>query len=145
MTTEKNWSKDASGKLVMPQIQSDFLDWLLSDEKVPRTEQDWCTRFGVARGTTKKWKQDRRFKEVWERRAVEKNVSPERMHKVMDVLYNSAVGQGDVAAAKQYLLHTEKYLPPREIKRDASLSHMTDAELLEEMQAIVDAGFGDGR
>jgi len=126
----------------MPDAQSDYLDWLITDDKMPDTEAEWCRLHGVARDTVRKWRQDRRFKEAWERRSVEKHISPDRLHKVIDVLYHSAVGTGDVAAAKQYLLHTEKYMPPREVRRDASVAHLTDAELVAEVEGILAAGFG---
>lgn len=141
---DKKWSKDESGKIVMPELQSEYLDWLLTDtqDRYPDTEAEWCRAHNVARDTCAKWKRDRRFKEQWERRATDKNVSPDRLQRVIDVLYNSAVGTGDVAAAKQFLLYAEKLLPPKEVRRDASVTHLTDAELLAEVDAIATAGFG---
>lgn len=139
---EKKWSKDDSGKAVMPELQSEYLDWLLSDDRFPDTEAEWCRAHNVARDTCAKWKRDRRFKEQWERRATDKNISPDRLQRVIDVLYTSAVGTGDVAAAKQFLLYAEKLLPPKEVRRDASVMHLTDAELLAEVNGIVAAGFG---
>lgn len=141
---EKKWQKDEAGKLVMPVLQSAYLDWLLTDDKdrFPDTEAEWCRAHSVARDTCAKWKRDRRFKEQWERRATEKNISPDRLQRVIDVLYTSAVGTGDVAAAKQFLLYAEKLLPPKEVRRDASVMHLTDAELLDEVDAIKASGFG---
>lgn len=139
---ESKWQKDESGKLVMPELQSEFLDWLLADERIPDTEAEWCRAHSLGRDTVRKWRSDRRFKEVWERRSIEKHVSPDRLHKVLEVLYRSATATGDVAAAKQYLLYTEKLLPPREIQRDASVAHMTDVELRSELEGILAAGFG---
>lgn len=142
--TEKKWSRDDSGNLVMPALQSEYLDWLLDDgkERFPDTEAEWCRAHNVARDTCRKWKQDRRFREQWERRATERNISPERLHRVIDVLYDAAVRTGDVAAAKQYILYSERLLPPKAVKRDASVMHMTDAELRAEVEGILAAGFG---
>lgn len=140
--SDTRWRRDESGQLVMPERQSDYLDWLISDDKFPETEAEWCKLHGVERGTVKKWRQDRRFREMWERRAVEKNVSPDRLQKVIDVLYHAAIGTADVQAAKQFLLHVEKYMPPREIKRDASVAQLTDAEIRAEIEGILASGFG---
>jgi len=144
-TPDTKWRKDESGNLVMPTAQSDYLDWLLTDEheRFPDTEAEWSRLYEVARDTVKKWRQDRRFKEAWERRATEKNISPDRLQKVIDVLYRSAVGTGDVAAAKQFLLYAEKLMPPKTVQRDASVAHMTDVELRAEVEGILAGGFGD--
>lgn len=138
--SEQYWQKDSQGNMVPPQLQSDYLDWLLDSDRFPAREQDWCDLNGVAQGTVKKWKADRRFKEMWERRATERAISPERLQQVIEVLFTSATATGDVAAAKQYLLYAEKLMPPKEIRRDNSVAHLTDDELVAEMRALLADG-----
>lgn len=139
---DQKWTKDESGKLVMPPKQSDYLDWLLSETRDPPTEPEWCALKGVAQDTVRKWRADRRFREMWERRSVEMHVSPDKMHRVLGVLFKSATSLGDVAAAKSYLAYMDKFMPPKQVQRDASVAHMTDAELRQEIEGILDAGFG---
>lgn len=136
------WRADESGNLIMPDLQSEFLDWLLADEKDPPTEKEWALEAGVPHGTVKKWKQDRRFKEMWERRSSERMTDPDRLQEIVGVLYQSAIKSRDIKAAKDYLLWAEKFLPPKEIKRDNSVAHMTDQQLRAEIEAILATGFG---
>lgn len=134
---DQYWSEDSQGNLVPPQLQSDYLDWLLSDERMPPTKREWCLLQNVPEGTVSKWESDRRFKAEWERRAQERTISPERLQAVIDVLYKNATDMQDVGAAKQFLLYAEKLMPPKEIRRDNSVAHLTDAELCAEVETIL--------
>jgi hypothetical protein len=133
------WTRDKSGKLIMPELQSRYLDWLLEEDR-QGTDKTWARENGVSWETIKKWKQDPRFKEMWERRSVERNLNPGRLQKMIDVLYESAVKSRDYKAAKDYLSWAEKFLPPKEIRRDNTVSHLTDDELIAEIEALVQEG-----
>lgn len=139
MRSDTKWKSDGSGKLVMPELQDEFLEWLLTHEyeRVPRTEQEWGQLHGVAHNTLQYWKRDKRFREQWNKRHAETMVSPARMQSITDSLFAAAKG-GDIGAAKQYAAMVEKMQPPVQVTRDAQLMAMTDAELVAEVEAALD-------
>lgn len=125
------WHKDASGKLVMPQLQSRFLDEFLLSPKGERehnTIKAWAEANGTTPETVGKWKRDRRFIREWEARADARNVGVERIQRIMDTLYEAGV-EGDVQAAKMWLTQVEKMRPPKVVEQDAELENLTDEEL----------------
>lgn len=132
-TTSPNpshWRQDASGKLVMPVLQSEFLDWLLTPvgEREQNTMKSWGEAHGVSAGTLGDWKKDRRFIREWEARADARNVGVERIQRIMDTLYEAGV-DGDVQAAKMWLTQVEKMRPPKVVDQDAELEGLSDEEL----------------
>jgi hypothetical protein len=135
-TWENRWQKADDGSDVMPEIQSRYLDWLLSDVRVPPTQIAWCSENGVDDKTPPRWKKDPRFLKAWESRSVEKNVSIERVQAVIDVIYEAATN-GDLKAAEQYMRYVERILPPRMVQRDPDdLTAMSDEDLLALAQAV---------
>lgn len=131
------WRKEGDS-LVMPALQSEFLDWLLTPEgeREHKTIKDWCDAHGTATKTTLSWRKDRRFRQEWERRADEKNISVDRIQNVIDTLYNAAC-KGDVMAAKMYLQHVEKMRPTKVVDTDADVAHLSDAELEAEINDLL--------
>lgn len=133
------WRKDAStGTWIMPAKQSKFLDWLLSDPKEPPTQRAWAEENAVNESTIKDWKRNTKFRSEWERRAVEKNISIENTQDVIQTLYKAAK-RGDTQAAKFYMSYVEKFLPPKRVERDDSVSHLSDAELEAEIRELLDS------
>lgn len=135
------WRK-RGGKLIMPALQSEFLDWLLTPvpEREQKTQKDWAEAHGVAATTVQEWKKDRRFRREWEERADAKNIGVDRIQNVIDTLYEAAC-RGDVNAAKLYMQHVEKLRPPQQVvERDSDVADMSDEELAAEVAALV----GDG-
>lgn len=116
-------------------LQVEFIDWLLDPDK-KGSQNDWAREHGVSPSTLSNWKRtDGIFKEAWERRAAELNISPERIQTIVDKLYDKAK-DGDVKAIELYLRFTEKYTPKVDLSKPAetSLSEMSDAELQEAMR-----------
>ena len=102
------WQTDPeSGEKLMPSDWSEFLDWLLSEDRVPGTQKEWAADRGVNERTVRRWKSDPRFVREWDRRAAELNVHPERTQSVVDALYRQAA-QGDVKADSLYLQYKDK-------------------------------------
>ena len=125
------WRKDhKTGRDVMPALQSEFLDWLLTskDDREHNTIRSWAAAHGVSAATPTEWKKDRRFRREWEDRAAAKNISVDRIQNVIDTLYEAAV-VGDVQAAKMYLSHVEKLAPPVVVQRDPDVQDLSDEEL----------------
>ena len=123
------WGKDDQGNDVMPELQADFLDWLLSDIRVPSSQALWAEEHGVNEKTVGRWKRDERFRKAWDRAAAEKNVGTERVQDVIEVIYKAAVG-GDIKAAEMYMRYVDRILPPTKVERVADdLEAMSDEEL----------------
>ncbi len=133
---ENKWRKDDSGRWVMPEKQSLFLDWLLSDPKVPDTEKQWAEDHGLNVSTIRDWKNNIKFRSEWERRAQERNISVETTQDVIKTLKKAAT-RGDVQAAKFYMSYVEKFLPPRQVERDDSVAHLSDEELEAEIMSLI--------
>ena len=114
---------------MMPALQAEFLDWLLADIKIPNSQAKWAEQASVHERTVQGWKKDIRFKREWERRASEKNISPERIQDMVNTLYNAGKN-GDTKAATSYLAYVERFLPaPERTTSDKGIQGMTDAEL----------------
>lgn len=113
----------------MPQMQSEFLDWLLADIKSPTSQAAWCLENDVHERTVQVWKRDVRFRREWERRAAEKNIDPDRIQDMVETLY-MAGKNGDVKSAQAYLQYVERFLPPpTKPVSDGEITGMTDEEL----------------
>lgn len=133
----KGWNWDnQSNSWLMPELQSKFLDWLLSDPKDPATRAQWAQENGVHVDSTKRWKRDKRFQEEWERRAREKNISVDRVQSVVDALHQAAVN-GDVKAANLYLQYIDRFVPKRIVRtEDADTKALSDEDLLAELREL---------
>lgn len=128
-------------RLVMPELQSKFLDWLLTheSEREHKSQAAWAAAHGVGAATPGQWKKDRRFRREWEARANAKNISVDRLQNVIDTLYDAACG-GDVNAAKLYMQHVEKLRPPQQVEADREVEKLSDEELLAEIDALAKEG-----
>ena len=135
-----SWQTDPdSGEKVMPSDWSNFLDWLLSEERVPGTQKEWAAEFGFNERTVRRWKSDPRFVREWDRRASELNVHPERTQTVVDALYRAAA-LGDVKAATLYLQYIDKFTPKRRVlvDDDRTAAGLSDEELAAELADLVE-------
>tara|TARA_R110002020_G_scaffold247770_3_gene461753 strand:- start:1058 stop:1489 length:432 start_codon:yes stop_codon:yes gene_type:complete len=133
------WQTDPdSGEKVMPSDWSEFLDWMLSEDREPGTQKEWAAVHGLNERTVRRWKSDPRFIREWDRRAAELNVHPERTQTVVDALYKQAA-TGDVKAATLYLQYIDKFTPKRRVlvddERDAA--GLSDNELAAELADLV--------
>ena len=136
-TYENSWHRDGQGRDIPPEIQSEFLDWLLSDVRIPSSQDTWGEQHGVNERTVRRWKQDPRFIKLWEQRITEKNVGPERVSRILDVLYEAAE-KGDVKAATEYMKYVDRILPPKKVEREPEdLELWSDEELAEVARALV--------
>tara|TARA_B100001245_G_C22486964_1_gene247778 strand:- start:17 stop:448 length:432 start_codon:yes stop_codon:yes gene_type:complete len=139
------WQTDPdSGEKVMPSDWSNFLDWMLSEDREPETQKDWAAEYGFNDRTVRRWKSDPRFIREWDRRAAELNVHPERTQAVVDALYKQAA-TGDVKAATLYLQYIDKFTPKRRVlvEDDRDASGLSDEELAAELDDLVSELRGD--
>lgn len=124
----------------MPQLQSEFLDWLLDDDKDPPNQTRWASQHGVNARTVREWKQDARFRAEWDRRASEKNVSTERVQAILDVLWVAATEDHKVEAAKLWLEHSRALRPPAKPVSEGDYAQLSDEELVAQMAEAMNFG-----
>jgi hypothetical protein len=136
---DSRWRRDDdTGESLMPMKQSEFLDWLLSDIKSPPSQAQWAMANDVNERTVQTWKKDPRFVAEWEKRAADKNISPERIQDMVDTLYQAGKN-GDIKAAKDYIDYVSRFLPPPELRtNDKGIQGMSDEELDAAISALMD-------
>lgn len=134
-----SWEVAESGEWIMPERQRLFLEWTLTPtwEREPKTLREWAQQHEVAESTCRRWRQDRRFKEIQERRMAELNIRPDRIQEIYDTLWKRATqGTGPEAnkAAELYLSQANKLNPQKVIVEDKGVRDLTDDELKLELQ-----------
>lgn len=132
------WRK-VGDRLVMPELQSKFLDEFLLElpsERKHKTMKAWAEAHGLNPQTVGEWKRDRRFRREWEDRADAKNISVDRIQNVLNTLYESACN-GDVNSAKLYMQHVDKLRPVRQVEQDRDVADLSDEELLAELRDLL--------
>ena len=147
---ESRWLRLPNGRMAMPPLQREFLDWLLMDpaEKMAEasTQLEWARKHDVNPRTVREWKADHRFRAEWDRAAAEKNVSVEKVQDLLDMLHLKAVAGGPdaVQAAKLWLDHSRALRPPQKPVHEGDYSGLTDDELVAQIQSELNLGVADG-
>lgn len=110
--------------------QIQYLEWLVtpSHERVPRTQGEMARLLGVDPTTLRRWEKRPTFKSEWDKRVNEIQGSPERTQRLLDALYDKALG-GDNRAAQLYLQATNRLIPQVTINQANSVSELSDDEL----------------
>lgn len=124
----------------MPELQSEFLDWLLSDPitRMPKSQGGWADAHQLDRRTLTRWKADKKFVREWEERAEKLNISVDRVQSVIESLHKQAVN-GDVKAASLYLQYIDKFTPKKKVITESSdTTGLTDEEIAAEMRQLAD-------
>lgn len=111
------WQQDADGTWIMPALQQDFLEWLVS---FPRSgsQAQWARDHNVDERTVRRWKKDPKFVKEWRAHAEELNLSIERVQEVLNNLYDTASTQQNasgVKAASLYLEYVGKFMPTKKV------------------------------
>jgi len=108
-----------------------YIDWLVtpSSERLPRTQGEFARQLGVDPTTLRRWEKKPAFRSEWDRRVTEIQGSPDRTQKLLDSLYDKALG-GDNKAAQLYLQATNRLLPPTTVINTGSkAAELSDEEL----------------
>jgi len=110
--------------------QEQYLNWLLAPahERTPPTQAQFAGQLGVDPTTLRRWEKKEYFKKEWERRVNDLQGSPERTQRLLDALYDKAIG-GDTRAANLYLQATHRLLPPPAATSSKSMVDLSDDEL----------------
>lgn len=125
--------RTADGHLELP-LWPEFFDWFFGEPRIPKTQQEWAVQHDLHPDTITRWKRDPDFRDLWERRAREQNISVERVQGVVDSLYASAK-QGDVKAASLFLQYIDKFTPKKAIVVESpSTAALSDDDLVRQIR-----------
>lgn len=84
---------------------------------------------GVNDSTLRRWKKKPAFASEWKKRVEELQGSPERTQKLLDTIYDRALG-GDNKAAQLYLQATGRMAPTQvNVEHSTKVSEISDEEL----------------
>ena len=122
----------ARGLDKLEQKHYDFMDWLLSAEYVvdKKPIKYYADTRHISTRTLFYWKNDARFKKEWEKRAYQNHRDPERLARMLDVLYRRAVEEGDMKAMEMHFKLMDRMTPDRTIvQTEVSMADLTDEQL----------------
>ena len=118
--------------------QEEYINWLCTapQERDPATKEAYAAAIGVAVTTLRRWEKKDIFRKAWQARVDDVQGSPERSQRLLDTLYDRAIG-GDIKAAQLYLQATNRMAPPTmTVKTERASAELTDKEL-DELIAVV--------
>lgn len=125
-----------TGERVLPELWSEFIDWLVSPDRSPSSQKEWAVLHGVSPDSLCRWKRNPDFVREWEGRARELNVGVERTQAVVNSLFAAATA-GDTKAASLYLQYIDKFTPrQRIVVEDAEVAGLSDEQLLAELERL---------
>lgn len=118
--------------------QHEFIDWLIEPQQTrdPKTQKEFGKTINAPTTTLSKWKKDMKFREEWDRRLHDLNISPDRIQSVIDSMWAQAC-RGNVKAAELYLKYTDRFTPQVEITHVTSVEELSDEELENEYQGYL--------
>lgn len=111
--------------------QEEYINWLCTppQERQPPTKEAYAAEIGVNVTTLRRWEKKEVFRKAWNARVEDIQGSPERSQRLLDTLYERAVG-GDIKAAQLYLQATNRMAPPTvTVKSDRGSAELSDQEL----------------
>lgn len=99
---------------VLTPQQDEYITWLCTapSAREPATKGAFAASIGVNPKTLHTWANKKVFKDEWQSRVDALQGSPERSQRLLDALYDKAVG-GDTRAAQLYLQATNRMAPPQ--------------------------------
>ena len=116
---------------ILDERQEKYLNWLLvpSGYRKPATQEAYAKAEGIDVTTLRRWQKKPHFKAEWQKRVEELQGSPERTQKLLDEIYQRALG-GDNKAAQLYLQATNRLAPQQvNITHTQSLAEISDKDL----------------
>lgn len=135
-TAEQLWTKDpVTGVERMPALQAEFLEWLVSLEGDKGTVEEWCAEHGVSTRSTRRWKQDPRFRKEWEKAADDDMLGPSFLQPIIQNMWKRATdpsARDAVKAAETLFKINQSIRPPVkriEITAEEQFAELSDAEL----------------
>lgn len=123
---------------VLDARQEAYLGWLCTPpaERDPASKEKFADSVGVNVSTLRRWEKRDVFRKKWQEKVDDIQGSPERSQRLLDTLYDRALG-GDIKAAQLYLQATNRMAPPTvNVKTDSKTSELSDKELDELIAAM---------
>lgn len=123
---------------ILDERQETYLNWLLMPQgyRQPSSKTAYAKAHGIDETTLRRWEKKPHFKAEWQKRVEDLQGSPERTQKLLDEIYQRALG-GDNKAAQLYLQATNRLAPTQvQIQHTQSLAEISDKDL-EELIASV--------
>lgn len=114
-----------------------YINWLCTppSERVPASKERYAESIGVNISTLRRWEKKDVFKKAWQARVDDVQGSPERSQRLLDTLYEKALG-GDIKAAQLYLQATNRMAPPTlNVRSETKIAELSDQELDQLIQA----------
>lgn len=116
---------------VLDARQEAYINWLCTapQERDPATKEAYADMVGVNVTTLRRWEKKDVFRKAWQSRVDDVQGSPERSQRLLDTLYDRAIG-GDIKAAQLYLQATNRMAPPTvNVKTEKGSAELSDSEL----------------
>lgn len=120
--------------------QEAYLAWLCTppSERTPSSKEKYAEQIGVNVTTLRRWEKKELFRKAWQDKVDDIQGSPERSQRLLDTLYEKALG-GDIKAAQLYLQATNRMSPPTlTVKSDKATTELSDKELDDLIVAIAE-------
>ena len=123
---------------VLDSRQEAYIGWLCTppSERLPASKEKYAVSIGVNITTLRRWEKKDVFRKEWQSKVDDVQGSPERSQRLLDTLYEKALG-GDIKAAQLYLQATNRMAPPTlTVKSETNIGQLSDKELEELIAAV---------
>jgi hypothetical protein len=123
---------------VLDSRQEAYISWLCTppSERTPASKEKYADSIGVNISTLRRWEKKEVFRKEWQSKVDDVQGSPERSQRLLDTLYEKALG-GDIKAAQLYLQATNRMAPPTlTVKSETNIGQLSDKELEDLISAV---------
>lgn len=123
---------------VLDSRQEAYIGWLCTppSERSPSSKEKYADSIGVNISTLRRWEKKDVFRKEWQSKVDDVQGSPERSQRLLDTLYEKALG-GDIKAAQLYLQATNRMAPPTlTVKSETNIGQLSDKELEDLIAAV---------
>ena len=123
---------------VLDSRQEAYIGWLCTppSERTPASKEKYAISIGVNITTLRRWEKKDVFRKEWQSKVDDVQGSPERSQRLLDTLYEKALG-GDIKAAQLYLQATNRMAPPTlTVKSETNIGQLSDKELEDLIAAV---------
>lgn len=123
---------------VLDSRQEAYIGWLCTppSERMPASKEKYAASIGVNITTLRRWEKKDVFRKEWQSKVDDVQGSPERSQRLLDTLYEKALG-GDIKAAQLYLQATNRMAPPTlTVKSEGNIGQLSDKELEDLIAAV---------
>jgi DNA-binding transcriptional MerR regulator len=123
---------------VLDSRQEAYIGWLCTppSERTPASKEKYADSIGVNISTLRRWEKKEVFRKEWQSKVDDVQGSPERSQRLLDTLYEKALG-GDIKAAQLYLQATNRMAPPTlTVKSETNIGQLSDKELEDLIAAV---------